>query len=122
MELWMAYGLFDNGSGPDVGFTGFPYAAEDKIRVEHPEWAPVNKYGTWHQGGPIEFCYEGARKAMVEYLTKYVVEGGYDGIAFSLMRRITASGTKMNSATISPLSMNSKALQGWTFEPSRLTR
>src|SRR6266581_7879640 len=28
MELWMAYGLFDNGSGPDVGFTGFPYAAE----------------------------------------------------------------------------------------------
>ena len=82
MELWMAYGLFDNGSGPDVGFTGFPYAAEDKIRVEHPEWAPVNKYGTWHQGGPIEFCYEGARKAMVEYLTKYVVEGDYDGIAF----------------------------------------
>ena len=82
MELWMAYGLFDNGSGPDVGFTGFPYAAEDKIRVEHPEWAPVNKYGTWHQGGPIEFCYEGARRAMVEYLTRYVVEGGYDGIAF----------------------------------------
>ena len=69
MEIWMAYGLFDNGSGPDAGFTGFPYAAEDKIRVEHPEWAPVNKYGTWHQGGPIEFCYPGARKAMVEYLT-----------------------------------------------------
>jgi HEAT repeat protein len=82
MEIWMAYGLFDNGSPPDVGFVGFPYAAEDKIRVEHPEWAPVNKYGTWRQGGPIEFYYEGARKAMVQYLTKYTVEGNYDGIAF----------------------------------------
>jgi hypothetical protein len=82
MEIWMAYGLFDNGSPADVGYVGFPYAAEDKIRVEHPEWAPANKYGTWRQGGPIEFCYEGARKAMVEYLTKYVVEGNYDGIAF----------------------------------------
>lgn len=82
MEIWMAYGLFDNGSGPDVGFTGFPYAAEDKIRVEHPEWAPVNKFGTWHQGGPIEFCYPGARKAMVDYLTKQVLAGGYDGIVF----------------------------------------
>jgi hypothetical protein len=82
MQIWMAYGLFDNGSQPDVGFTGFPYAAEDKIRVEHPEWAPENKYGTWRQGGPIEFCYEPARRAMVEYLTKYVVEGNYDGIAF----------------------------------------
>jgi len=74
MEIWMAYGLFDNGSSPDVGFYGFPYAAEDKIRVEHPEWAPINRYGTWRQGGPIEFCYPGARKAMVDYLTKYVVE------------------------------------------------
>ena len=82
MQIWLAYGLFDNGSPPDAGFVGFPYAAEDKIRVEHPEWAPENKYGTWRQGGPIEFCYEGARKAMVAYLTKYVVEGNYDGIAF----------------------------------------
>ena len=82
MEVWMAYGLFDNGSPADVGFGGFPYAAEDKIRVEHPEWAPVNKYGTWKQGGPIEFAYPEARKAMVDYLSKYVIDGGYDGIAF----------------------------------------
>jgi len=87
MELWMAYGLFDNGSGPDVGFTGFPYAAEDKIRVEHPEWAPVNKYGTWHQGGPIEFCYEGARRAMVEYLTKYRQRTGLEELRYDFARR-----------------------------------
>lgn len=82
IAVWMAYGLFDNGSPADVGFGGFPYAAEDKIRVEHPEWAPINKYGTWRQGGPIEFAYPEARKAMVEYLTKHVIDGGYDGIAF----------------------------------------
>jgi uncharacterized lipoprotein YddW (UPF0748 family) len=82
IALWMAYGLFDNGSPPDVGFSGFPYAAEDKIRVEHPEWAPVNKYGTWRQGGPIEFCYPGARKAMVKYLSDYVAKRNFDGIAF----------------------------------------
>lgn len=82
LEIYLTYGLFDNGSQADVGFGGFPYAAEDKIRVEHPEWAPVNKYGTWRQGGPIEFCYPEARKAMVDYLARYTIDGGYDGIAF----------------------------------------
>jgi hypothetical protein len=82
MKIWLTYGLFDNGSPADVGFGGFPYAAEDKIRIEHPEWAPVNKYGTWRQGGPIEFAYPEARKAMVDYLAKYTIDGGYDGLAF----------------------------------------
>lgn len=81
LEIWMAYGLFDNGSSADVGYSGFPYAAEDRLRVEHPEWTPVNKFGTWRQGGPIEFCYPQARSAMAAYLSRYVVEGGYDGIA-----------------------------------------
>ena len=82
MEIWMTYGLFDNGSQADVGYMDFPYAMEDRLRVEHPEWVPVNKYGTWRQGGPIAFCYPGARKILSDYLTKYVVEGDYDGIAF----------------------------------------
>src|SRR5207237_148954 len=46
------------------------------------EWAPVNRFGTWRQGGPIEFCYPEARKAVAGYLARYVVDGGYDGIAF----------------------------------------
>lgn len=82
MQIWMAYGLFDNGSQADAGYVGFPYAIEDRLRVKHPEWAPLNRFGTWRQGGPIEFAYPGARKGMVEYLTRHVVEGGYDGIAF----------------------------------------
>lgn len=82
MQIWMAYGLFDNGSAADVGYVGFPYAAEDRIRVQNPDWAPVNRFGTWRQGGPIEFAYPGARQAVVAYLTKYTVSGGYDGMAF----------------------------------------
>src|SRR5262249_17339462 len=82
IKIWMAYGLFDNGSAADVGFSGFPYAAEDRLRVEHPEYAPVNRWGTWRQGGPIEFAYPQARRGMVEYLAKHTVAGGYDGLAF----------------------------------------
>lgn len=80
MEIWLTYGLFDNGSQADAGYSGFPYAAEDKLRVENPEWAPVNRWGTWRQGGPLELAYPGARRAMSQYLTKYVVQGGYDGL------------------------------------------
>lgn len=82
MKIWLTYGLFDNGSQADAGYVGFPYAVEDKLRVEHPDWAPANRWGTWRQGGPIEFAYPEARQAMADYLTKYVVEGKYDGISF----------------------------------------
>ena len=82
MKIWLTYGLFDNGSQADAGYVGFPYAVEDKLRVDHPEWAPANRWGTWRQGGPIEFAYPEARQAMADYLTKYVVEGNYDGISF----------------------------------------
>jgi hypothetical protein len=82
MKIWLTYGLFDNGSPADAGYVGFPYAVEDKLRVDHPEWAPANRWGTWRQGGPIEFAYPEARQAMADYLTKYVVEGHYDGISF----------------------------------------
>jgi hypothetical protein len=82
MQIWLTHGLFDNGSHADAGYSGFPYAIEDKLRIDHPEWAPVNRWGTWRQGGPIELAYPEARQAMADYLTKYVVEGNYDGIAF----------------------------------------
>ena len=81
MEIWLTYGLFDSGSQADAGYVGFPYAVEDRLRIDHPEWAPVNKWGTWRQGGPLEFAYPEARKALTECLVKYVVEGGYDGMA-----------------------------------------
>jgi HEAT repeat protein len=80
--IWLAYGLFDHGSQAGVGYSGFPYAVEDRLRIQHPEWAPVNRWGTWHQGGPLEFAYPEAREALATTLARYVKEGGYDGIAF----------------------------------------
>ena len=81
MEIWLTYGLFDSGSQADAGYVGFPYAVEDRLRIDHPEWAPVNKWGTWRQGGPLEFAYPEARKALTECLVEYVLKGGYDGMA-----------------------------------------
>ncbi|MFN7770130.1 MAG: hypothetical protein ACK5UC_23260, partial [Planctomycetaceae bacterium] len=80
--IWLTYGLFDHGSQAAAGYSGFPYAVEDQLRVQHPEWAPVNRWGTWHQGGPLEFAYPEAREALATTLARYVKAGGYDGIAF----------------------------------------
>lgn len=80
MQIWSALNLFDGGAGPDVGYSGFPYIAENRLRVEHPEYVPVNRWGTWRQGGPVEFAYPAARQGMVEQLVKHVTEGGYDGL------------------------------------------
>ena len=82
MKIFLTYGLFDSGSQAEAGYSGFPYAVEDRLRFEHPEWVPVNRWGTWRQGGPIEFAYPDARRQMAAYLTKYVVDGDYDGISF----------------------------------------
>ena len=82
MEIYLVYGLFDNGSAADAGYSGLPYAAEDKLRIDHPEWVPVNKWGTRRQGGPLELAYPEARRALADYLTKYVVAGEYDGLVF----------------------------------------
>lgn len=82
MEIWLTYGIFDNGSQADAGYAGFPCAAEDRLQIAHPEWAPINRWGTWRQAGPLEFAFPEARLEMARYLTEYVVEGGYDGSSF----------------------------------------
>ena len=80
MQIYSALNLFDGGAAADVGYSNFPYIAENRLRVEHPEYVPVNRWGTWRQGGPVEFAYPGARQALVEQLVRHVLEGGYDGL------------------------------------------
>ncbi|MBN2455735.1 MAG: HEAT repeat domain-containing protein [Sedimentisphaerales bacterium] len=81
LEIWLWTALFEYGCQADAGgCQRFPYQGEYKIRSEHPEWVPVNKYGTRIQGGPIEFAYPEARKTIVDSMTGYVVDNGYDGI------------------------------------------
>lgn len=83
MEIYIFDGLFDHGSQGDVGGCGiFPYQGEDQLRLEHPEWCPVDRWGESVCAGPIEFCYPEARKAIIARYVKHLTQYGYDGVSF----------------------------------------
>ncbi|MBI3922543.1 MAG: HEAT repeat domain-containing protein [Armatimonadetes bacterium] len=83
MQIYIFDGLFEHSAQGDAGGCGmFPYQCEDKLRVEHPEWCPVDRWGERVAPGPIEFCYAGARKALVSRYVNSVTKYGYDGISF----------------------------------------
>ncbi len=80
MEIWGQTGLYDWGSTANIGVYGFPAADEHPIRVQNPEWVPVDKYGVRRQGGPLEFAYSGARTASVNWIDDQLQNVGYDGV------------------------------------------
>ena len=80
MKIYSQEGWLDLGGSGAAGFSTLPYPFEYKLRIQHPEWLPVDKYGLRRQDGPIEFCYPGARKALVNILASSVKNGGYDGL------------------------------------------
>lgn len=81
MEIWAIYGLFEfRGEADTPGF--YPYPDQDYISIEHPEWMPVNKYGTRRQCGPIAFCYPEARSYLVNLLKDFLISKDYDGVSF----------------------------------------
>jgi hypothetical protein len=83
MEIWGVANLVDWGSQADAPpFKVYPFNSESKLRIENPEWVPVDKYGVMRQGGPIEFAYPKARKALVDLHMKYMRRDGYDGMVF----------------------------------------
>jgi hypothetical protein len=83
MEIYVFDGLFEHGAQGDTGGCGmFPYQGEDRLRLEHPEWCPVDQWGERRCPGPIEFCYPEARAALVARYVKHVADYGYDGISF----------------------------------------
>jgi hypothetical protein len=82
MEIYIMDGLFDHGAQADTGGVGFPFSWEDRLRIEHPEWCPVDRWGERRAPGPIEFCYPGARQALVARYLHHVTQYGYDGIFF----------------------------------------
>lgn len=82
MEIWGQMSLYDWGSGPDVGVYSFPSQHEHPLRVDHPEWIPVDKYGVRLQGGPLEYAYPGARQAAIDWIDNQVQTVGYDGVLF----------------------------------------
>lgn len=83
IEIWGVGSLWDWGSHADTpGFNDYPFCFENKLKLQHPEWAPQDKHGMRRQGGPIELAYPEARKALVAVIVKEAVKAGYDGITF----------------------------------------
>ncbi len=81
MECFMYTGLFESGVQPDIGVVG-PHPFEDEIRIAHPEWCPVDRWGQRRCPGPISFCYPEARKLLIKRYMDNIERFGYDGINF----------------------------------------
>ena len=81
MEVFLYTGLFEFGVQPDIGIVG-PYLFEDELRIEHPEWCPVDRWGQRRCPGPISFCYPEARKLVIRRYVDNLESYGYDGINF----------------------------------------
>ncbi len=84
MDIWGFTGLFEHGAeAASDSAKGFgPSPIEDRYRIQHPEWIPVDRAGIRRQAGPIEFAYPEARKVLVRRYADAVVKGGYDGLMF----------------------------------------
>lgn len=83
LEIYGVTQLGDYGNAADTpGFNDYPSCWEARLRLEHPEWVPVDKYGYRKQGGVIELAYPEARRALVNLYVKLVRDAGYDGVTF----------------------------------------
>ncbi|MDZ4289023.1 MAG: hypothetical protein U0984_13735 [Prosthecobacter sp.] len=83
MEIWGVGTMFDWGAEADTpGFGDYPANSESRLRLQHPEWAPVDRHGFRKQGGPIELAYPEARKALVDLHAREAKRVGYDGVLF----------------------------------------
>ena len=81
VKIFMHTGLFESGMQPDVGIIS-PYLFENPLRIEHPEWLSIDRWGELRCPGTIAFCYPNARKATIDALVKHIVDRGYDGVNF----------------------------------------
>lgn len=83
IEIWGVATLVDWGSPADTpGFNDWPFNNESRLRLEHPEWAPVDRHGVLKQGGTIELAYPEARKALVDLHMQVMNTDRYDGMVF----------------------------------------
>lgn len=81
MQIFLYTALYESGVQPDVGVIS-PYLIEDSIRIKHPEWISVDRWGQRRAPGLISFCYPEARKIIINRLMKSINENNYDGVNF----------------------------------------
>ena len=83
MEIWGVANFADWGAQADAPpFKHYPFGSESGLRIDNPEWVPVDKSGLLKQGGTIELAYPAARKALVDIHMKFMKQDGYDGMTF----------------------------------------
>jgi len=83
IEVHMWASLFDfTGPADSGGAIEYPFPAQQKLTIDHPEWLPVDRGGFRRQVGPIALCYPEARKALIDLYLGYFDRDGYDAIAF----------------------------------------
>jgi len=84
MTVWGVAALFDHGGTAEIDSSrGIgPSQMESYIRLQHPEWVPVDRYGIRRMSGPICFAYPEARKALISLHIKLATSAGYDGLMF----------------------------------------
>ena len=84
MEIWGEAALYDWGyeATHASNLYGWPGIVESNLRLNNPEWVPVDRFGVRRQSGPIEFGYEQAREAVVDWVDQRVADAGYDGVVF----------------------------------------
>lgn len=84
MEIWGEAALFDWGSeGTDsTNLLGWPGITESNLRLDNPDWVPVDRFGVRQQSGPIEFGYADARDAVANWVHTAATDVGYDGVIF----------------------------------------
>jgi hypothetical protein len=84
MEIWGFTGLFEHGACAESDSAkGFgPSPIEDRLRIDHPEWIPIDRRGLRRQSGPIELAYPEARRLLVGRYADAIQRGNYDGLMF----------------------------------------
>lgn len=83
MQIWGVGNLGDWASSADVPpFNDYPFNSETRLRIDHPEWVPVDRYGVLRQGGALDYSYPEARKAMIDITMKIMNREKYDGAMF----------------------------------------
>ena len=86
IAVWGVASLFDHGSEAVMHYPkdSGPYQFEEKVRIEHPEWIPIDRYGLRRMAGAICFEYPEARKALIDTYVDLATRSKYQGILFYL--------------------------------------